>query len=119
MLFYEKLKIEMRVLLDYFHSNFPIPQKFKTIVYYSVKTFPHDFGDYQEIVLWYDRDYIEALEESETESDNEVFDLFWTWSRVIESADLEDEELTKQIKDAYFKSVDVSKGEHLSVSIAS
>ena len=117
--FYKKLKIEMRVLLDYFHSNFPIPQKFKTMAYYSVKTFHHDFGDYQEIVLWYNREYIDSLEESEIESDHEVFDLFWTWFRVIESADLESDQLTNQIKDAYFKSVDVSKGEHLSVSIAS
>lgn len=117
--FYEKLKIEMRVLLDYFHSTFPIPQKFKTIAYYSVKTFQHDFGDYQEIVLWYDRDYIDSLENSEIESDNEIFDLFWTWFRVIESVDLESDQLTNQIKEAYFQSVDASKGEHLSVSIAS
>ena len=117
--FYEKLKVEMRVLLDYFRNNFTIPQKFKTLAYYSVKTFHHDFGDYQEIVLWYDRDYIDSLEDSETESDSEVFDLFWSWFRVIESADLESDQLTNQIKDAYFKSVDVSKGEHLSVSIAS
>ena len=62
---------------------------------------------------------IDSLEESEIESENEIFDLFWTWFRVIESGDLESEELTNQIKEAYFKSVDVSKGEHLSVSIAS
>ena len=117
--FYEKLKIEMRVLLDYFHSSFPIPQKFKTLAYYSIKTFHHDFGDYQEIVLWYDRDYIDSLEESEIESDNEFFDLFWTWFRVIESVDLESDQLTNLIKETYFKSVDASKGEHLSVSIAS
>ncbi len=117
--FHEKLKIEMRVLLDYFHSNFPIPQKFKTLAYYSVKTFHHDFGDYQEIVLWYDRSYFDSLEDSEIESDNEIFDLFWTWFRVIESADLESDQLTDQIKDVYFKSGDTSKGEHLSVSIAS
>ena len=117
--FYEKLKIEMRVLLDYFHSSFPIPQKFKTLAYYSVKTFHHDFGDYQEIVLWYDRSYFDSLEDSEIDSENEIFDLFWTWFRVIESADLESEELTDQIKDAYFKLIDTSKGEHLSVSIAS
>lgn len=117
--FYEKLKIEMRVLLDYFRHNLPIPRMFKTWAYYSVKTFQHDFGDYQEIVLWYDRGYIDSLEESEIESDNEFFVLFWSWFRVIESADLESEELTDQIKDAYFKSVDASKGEHLSASIAS
>ncbi|HAQ21745.1 MAG TPA: hypothetical protein DCR40_21320 [Prolixibacteraceae bacterium] len=117
--FYKKLKIEMQVLLDYFHSSFPIPQKFKTMAYYSVKTFHHDFGDYQEIVLWYDCDYINSLEESEIESDHEIYDLFWTWFRVIESADLKSDQLTDQIKEAYFKSVNVSKGEHLSVSIAS
>lgn len=66
-----------------------------------------------------DRDYIDSLEESEIESDNEFFDLFWTWFRVIESVDLESDQLTDQIKEAYFKSVDASKGEHLSVSIAS
>ena len=117
--FYEKLKIEMRVLLNYFHSSFPIPWKFKTLAYYSVKSFHHDFGDYQEIVLWYDREYVDSLEDSEIESEMQVYELFWSWFRVIESVDLESEQLTDQIKDAYFKSVDVSKGEHLSVSIAS
>ena len=117
--FYKKLKIEIRILLDYFHNNFPIPQKFKTLAYYSVKTFHHDFGDYQEIVLWYDRSYFDSLEDSETESDIEIFDVFWSWVRVIESADLESDQLTDQIKESYFKSVDVSKGEHLSVSIVS
>ena len=89
------------------------------MAYYSVKTFHHDFGDYQEIVLWYDRSYLDSLEDSAIESENEVFEVFWSWFRVIESSDLESDQLTDQIKDAYFKSVDVSKGEHLSVSIAS
>jgi hypothetical protein len=117
--FYNKQKIEMRVLLDFFHANFAIPQKYKTLAYYSVKTFHHDFGDYQEIVLWHDREYFDSLEESEVEADQEMYDLFWSWFKVIESVDLETEELTDQIKAAYFKSIDVSKGEHLSVSIAS
>jgi hypothetical protein len=117
--FYKKLKIEMRVILDYFHSSFPIPQKFKTLAYYSIKTFHHDFGDYQEIVLWYDRSYFESLEESEIESETQILEVFRTWFHIIDSADLESDELTDQIKDAYFKSVDVSNGEHLSVSIAS
>jgi len=109
----------MRLLLNHFHHTYPIPQKFKTWMYYSVKTIHHDFGDYQEIVLWYDRDYLESLEESEIESETQVFEVFWSWFRVIESADLETKELTDQIKTAYFKSIDVSKGEYLSVSIAS
>ena len=60
--FYTKMKVEVKVLLDYFHQHFPIPRKFKTWAYYSAKTFHHDFGDYQEIVLWYDRDYLESLD---------------------------------------------------------
>jgi len=59
------------------------------LAYYSVKTFHHDFGDYQEIVLWYNRSYFDSLEDSEIESDIEIFDVFWSWFRVIESADLE------------------------------
>ncbi len=114
--FYRKLKVEMRVLLTHFHASFPIPQKFKTMAYYSVKTFQHDFGEYQEIVLWYDRTWLDSLEDSELESDTEVFDLFWSWFHIIESADLESDQLTDQIKDAYIKSIDVSKGEHLSIA---
>ena len=117
--FYEKLKVEMRVLLDHFHHTYPIPQKFKTLAYYSVKTFHHDFGDYKEVVLWCDREYFDSLDESEVEADQEMYDLFWSWFNVIEAVDLETDELTELIKTAYFKSIDVSKGEHLSVSIAS
>lgn len=117
--FYKKLKVEMKVLLDYFHQNFPIPRKFIIHAYYSIKTFQHDFGDYQEIVLWYDRSWLDSLKDSETETENEVFDLFWSWFRIIEAADLESEELTGQIREAYLTAIDVSKGEHLSISIAS
>lgn len=66
----------MRVLLDYFHLNLPIPQKFKALVYYSVKIFHHDFDVYQGIILWYDRTYIDSLEDSGIESDNDVFACF-------------------------------------------
>lgn len=117
--YYAKNKAEMKVLLSYFHHNFPIPAGFKTMAYYSVKTFPHDFGDYHEVVLWYDRDYLNELEESEDEADQQTADLFWSWFRVIEGVDLEAEELTNQIKEAYFKSLNVSKAEHLSVMRAS
>jgi hypothetical protein len=66
----------------------------------------------------YDREYFDSLEESEVEADQEMFDLFWSWFNVIESVDLEKEELPDQIKAAYFKSIDVSNGELLLVSIA-
>ncbi len=117
--FYRKLNVEMRVLLKYFQRKFPIPRMFQTVAYYSVKTFHHDFGDYQEIVLWYDRSWLEMLEESEAESERETFDLFWSWFNVLESVDLESEELTDQIKAEYLQSLDVSKGDHFSISVAS
>ena len=55
--FYEKNKIEMRVLMEYLKSNYPIPEEFWHMCEYRVKWFTHDFGSYSEIVLVYN-DYI-------------------------------------------------------------
>ncbi|HCY41791.1 MAG TPA: hypothetical protein DHV48_10610 [Prolixibacteraceae bacterium] len=115
----DKMKAELKVLLNHFRQNYPVLQCFKSIAYYSTKTFAHDFGIYQEVVLWYNREYIEELYESESEADQELSDLFWTWFRIIEAVDLESEDLTDQIKADYLKSIDVSKAEHLSVLKAS
>lgn len=117
--FDDKLQAEMKVLLHFMRERFPVPCMFRSLAYYSVKTFHHDFGDYKEVVLWYDRDYIDELEESEDESEQDKADLFWSWFRVLEAVDLESEELTNQIKAAYFESLDVSKAKHLSVLKAS
>ena len=57
------------------------------------------------------------MEESNIESEMQIHEVFWF--RVIESADLESEELTDQILKEYIRSVDTSKRERFSVSIAS
>jgi hypothetical protein len=116
--FHQKIAVEMRVLLSFFREKYPIPRMFRRVAYYTVKSFDHDFGSYQEIVLWYDRDHIDSLEESENPPDSDFYELFWSWLRVIESADLESQQLTEQIQAAYLQSIDISKGEHLSVSVA-
>ena len=70
--FYEKNRIEMRVLLEYLQINYPIPEEFWHMCEYLVKWFDHDFGRYSEIVLVYD-DYI--LNQWD-EDDPEKFDRF-------------------------------------------
>lgn len=39
-----KNKIELRILLDFFKENYPIPEPFINMAYFSQKAFPHDFG---------------------------------------------------------------------------
>jgi hypothetical protein len=112
----EKVDAEMNVLLKYFKTNFPIPVMFKSMAYYAIKSFDHDFGTYQEIVLWYDRSEIDSYEYSDDEAEQNKHELFWSWYHVLESVDLESEELTAKIKQKYFSSVDFAKGKHLSYS---
>ena len=113
-----KNKIEMRILLDFFKEKFPIPEPFINMAYYSIKAFPHDFGTYHEIVLIYDDDKLSEWESSEQESESEWFDQFWDWFNSAESADLESDELTNEIKEAYFNTLDLTKGEHLKLNRA-
>ena len=113
-----KNKIELRILLDFFKENFPIPEPFINMAYYSIKAFPHDFGTYHEIVLIYDDGKLSGWESSVIELESVWFDQFWDWFNSAESADLESVELTDKIKAAYFKSIDLTKGEHLKLKRA-
>jgi hypothetical protein len=42
-------------------------------------------------------------------------DQFWEWFHTVEGFDLENEEITEQIKKLYLESVDKEKGDHLKV----
>lgn len=116
--YFAKNKIELRILLDFFKENHPIPEPFINMAYYSIKAFPHDFGTYHEIVLIYNDCLLSGWEASEVELENEWFDKFWNWYNEAEAADMESEELTDKIKVAYLKTIDVSKSEHLSFHLA-
>jgi len=113
-----KNKIELRILLDFFKENYPIPEPFINMSYYSVKAFPHDFGTYHEIVLIYDDGKLSGWESSELELESELFDQFWDWFNSAEAADMESVELTDKIKEAYLKTIDLTKGEHLKLNRA-
>jgi hypothetical protein len=99
--FYQKNEIEMKFLLEYLHTNHPIPEEFKTICWYKEKWFRHDFGDYSEIVLIYKDRILEEWEES----DPDKFDKFWDWFNEIESVNLESELITKSIENLYLESM--------------
>jgi hypothetical protein len=113
-----KNKIELRILLDFFKENYPIPEPFINMAYFSQKAFPHDFGTYHEIVLIYDDCKLSGWESSELESENDLFDQFWDWFNSAEVADMESVELTEKIREAYLKTIDLTKGEHLKLNRA-
>lgn len=113
--YFAKAKIELRILLEFLHANYPVPNEFASKACFSIKVFNHDFGTYHEVVALFDDQYLTTLEESEHESNNELFDKFWNWFNTVESVDLESEELTGQIRLAYQKTLDIEKGDHLKV----
>ena len=112
--YFAKNKIELRILLDFFKVNYPIPEPFVNMAYYSQKSFPHDFGTYHEIVLIYDDCKLSEYESSELDMEKELFDQFWDWFNTAEAANMESVELTDKIKEAYLKTIDVIKGHTLS-----
>jgi hypothetical protein len=113
--YFTKAKIELRILLEFFQANYPVPDEFVSRIYYYIKAFNHDFGTYHEMVVIYDDDYLSTLEESDLESDNDLFDKFWNWFNSVESVDLESEMLTDKIRLTYQNSLDIGKGDHLKV----
>lgn len=114
----KKNRIEMQVLLSYLEEKNPVPEEFSSYAMYSVKSFPHDFGTYHELVLNYNRSMIDKWEEAEEGPEYTKFVHFWDWFSEVEDIDLESEELTEKIKTEYFKTVDLQKAEHLTVKKA-
>jgi hypothetical protein len=104
---------------------------------FAAKSFSHDFGTYQEIVVHFDDDAIfdgydeedngfpftseEELRKSFEENTPVVFaketlyDIFWNWFHDVESFDMESEEITQAIEAKYLATLNMSKGEHLSI----
>lgn len=132
-----KSKVEMTHLLELVKDKFPIPQELQMLCRFAVKAFPHDFGTYHEIVLHFDDQEIGdgydeeddwttlSAEEIKFHLDNEIplpqspitlHDIFWDWFREVESFDTESEEITEAIKVKYLATLDLQKGEHLSIS---
>ena len=113
--YFTKAKIELRILLDFLQTNYPVPDEFASKAYYYIKAFNHDFGTYYEVVVIFDDQYLSTLEDSELEPDTDLFGKFWDWFNSVESVDLESEELTRQIRLSFQKKLDIEKGDHLKV----
>jgi len=115
--YYAKSKIEMKHLLELITDKFPIPEKLQTLCHFAVKAFPHDFGTYHEIVLHFD-DIAIGDGYDEDDDENEVFlhDIFWDWFHEVEAFNMETDEITEAIKVKYLATLDLRKGEHLSIS---
>lgn len=113
--YFTKAKIELRILHEFLQANYSVPDEFASKAYYCIKAFNHDFGTYHEAVVIFDDHYLSILEESELESENELFEKFWNWFNLVESVDLESEDLTGQIQQAYQNTLKIEKGDHLKV----
>ena len=102
--YYEKNKIEMKVLIDHVRSVCPVPDKFSAYAFFKVKSFPHDFGTYHEIVLMYDDYAIDSWAESVDPEKQKLSGEFWEWVWSAEAVDLESDELRKTIRDKWIES---------------
>lgn len=99
--YYQKKIVEMKILLNYLKTKFPVPEKFSSFAFYTRKSFMHEFGSYSEIVLVYNDNIVDALECSVNEEEMKLYDEFWEWVSSVESVDLESDELTQKIIDKY------------------
>lgn len=113
--YFTKAKIELRILHEFLQANYPVPEEFASKTYYCIKAFNHDFGNYHEVVVIFDDQYLSTLEDSELEPDTALFDKFWNWFNFVESVDLESEELSGQIRHAYLNTLDIEIGDHLKI----
>jgi len=135
--YFAKNKVEMKYLLELIRDKFPIPEELKLLCRFAVKSFQHDFGTYQEIVVHFDDDAIgDGYDENGegsfmTEDEYQAFlatgavlpeskeaplhDLFWKWFNEVEAFDIESEEITQAIEAKYLATLDMGKAEHLSI----
>lgn len=56
--YYEAMKAECRRFKELMEKAFPPVEGSR----FGIKTFPHDFGSYSEVVCWYDEDYPDSVE---------------------------------------------------------
>lgn len=117
--YFEKNRVEMKILMETIQREFPIPQRFEHILNYKVKSFPHDFGTYHEIVLIYNDSILDDKEDTDNPEDQTFIDEFWEFVNKVESFDLESEELTHIIDNEYNKTLPIPDPPKASVIIKS
>jgi len=114
--YYAKSKVEMLYLLELIRDKFPIPEQLQMLCRFAVKSFPHDFGTYHEIVLHFDDIAIgDGYNEEDDEDECELHDIFWAWFHTVESFNLETEEIAEAITSKYLGTVDTKNSKHLTI----
>ena len=112
--YYEKNKIEMQVLLNYIKKKHPVPEKFQHMCYYKTMSFPHDFGSYHEIVIYYNRsitdDWELELDDDTISGEINPHDEFWDFVNESERFFCDNEVLLFElVKCEYMKHVEMEK----------
>jgi len=97
----EKQLSEKAVLMQHMKENFPIPEDLQQLCFYQWKSFPHDFGTYHELVLCYDRDFIDSISEDSDDQECELVSQFWNFVHNCEREEPETEKLTEKISKYY------------------
>ena len=112
--YYEKMKVESRIVLEAIRKEMPVPEQFNCLCGYAYKSFPHDFGTYHELVLKYDNRLLDRMEDN---SDAEDFvQEFWDFANATQTFDCESDQLTALITEAYQKHKDRIDRKHLSIA---
>ena len=96
-----KNEIEMEVVLEAIKEQNPIPEEFKGMCRIGVKRFSHEFGFYHEVVLHYDCDEVQNMEDT----DEEKHDRFWEFANKLESFDFEDTDIGIKIAEKFAERV--------------
>jgi len=83
--YYEKFKIEKKVIEEHFkdNPNYAVPLPFISIAYFGWKSNNHDFGIYYDFCIFYDLSYLTELENN---GQDELITLFWEWVNNCEEA---------------------------------
>ena len=92
---YEQRIVAEKAIINAFyntHDVLKVPDDFRFVANFKWELCPHDFGFYWDFQLAYDRWWIEELEESEEEDEQERFTQFWDWVHQCEQALCENEE---------------------------
>ena len=99
--YWEKQLAEKAVLMKHMADIHPVPEILQHLCYYAWKSFEHEFGTYHELVLCYDRYFLDHLDEDSPEEDYELEGKFWEFAHACERESLETDMLTGAIKEYY------------------
>lgn len=110
--YHQKRSIENKVLNKIAIDNFSIPERISHMCYISIKSFPYEYGSYDELVLMYNESLLNEWEIAFDNWDEDVaneplesqlFTIFWTFANQAQEFDFEAEEYLEQCSKLYAK----------------